>query len=74
MTKKELIEMLSPYPDDILVCVNGYEGGYNEVSNLEETKLVLNVNTAWFYGKHEELEYSSYSSETHSTSSAIILR
>lgn len=54
MNVKELIEVLSQYPEDAMVVVAGYEGGYNESRNADEFSLRLNVNTAWYYGKHEE--------------------
>ena len=40
MTVKELIQSLSKIEDqDIRVMVKGYEGGYNDVDN---------INTSWF--------------------------
>mgnify|MGYP003346541971 CR=1 FL=1 len=58
MTKKELIEMLSQYPDDMRVVVSGYEGGYNDITECEEFELVLNYNTSRCFGAHEQKEYS----------------
>jgi hypothetical protein len=54
MTKAELIEALSPFPDDTMIVIPGYEGGRKEVEWTEEIKLKLNVNTEWYYGPHEE--------------------
>jgi hypothetical protein len=50
---KELIEKLQKYDPETMVVVNGYEGGYDEIEEVEEIKLQLNVNEAWYYGKHE---------------------
>ena len=53
MTVQELIDALSKLPPDHMVVVNGYEGGVNEISDVVQCKLDLNVNTKWYYGKHE---------------------
>jgi hypothetical protein len=53
MTVQELIEQLQNFPKDMLVVVDGYEGGCNDVSELEEYGVDLNVNREWFYGAHE---------------------
>ena len=56
MTKAELIEALSEYPDDTMVVVSGYEGGRKDVTEVDQIKLKLNANVAWYYGPHEEEE------------------
>ena len=53
MTVKELIEALKKMPEDTRVVISGYEGGYNDVSELNEIRINPDVNTAWYYGKHE---------------------
>lgn len=53
MNVQQLIEKLSEYPKDSMVVVNGYEGGVSEVDTLSGCKLMLNVNSAWYYGAHE---------------------
>lgn len=53
MNVRELREALSKYDDDTMVVVDGYEGGVHEVGNVEAVRVVLNVNTAWYYGEHE---------------------
>jgi len=54
MTIKELIEELNKYNPDTLVMVNGYEGGYDDISNIGlEYDIVLNYHTASYYGSHE---------------------
>ena len=54
MTKAELIDALSEYPDDTMVVISGYEGGRKEVAEVCQIKLQLNVNVSRYYGPHEE--------------------
>lgn len=49
----ELIEELKKLPSDAIVVRRGYEGGVSEASEVKLVKVELNVNTAWYYGKHE---------------------
>ena len=56
MTVAELIENLQNLPSNHLVVIRGYEGGVDEVTDLEETKVVLDVNQEWNYGSHELLD------------------
>lgn len=59
MTKKELIEMLSQYPDDMRIVIDGHEGGYTDITECEELELVLNYNISeWWYGAHEEKKHT----------------
>ena len=59
MTVRELIESLSKIQDqNIRVMVRGYEGGWRDVMSIDPTpiEMALNVNTEWYYGKHENVE------------------
>lgn len=56
MKVKELIETLSQLDPELMVVIGGYEGGVDEVSRYELCDVELNVNTEWYYGKHEILE------------------
>ena len=56
MTVKELIEQLSKLNPETRVFVRGYEAGYDDINCIEETQMILNVNSVWYYGKHETLE------------------
>ncbi len=56
MTVAELIKNLQNLPSDHLVVIRGFEGGVDEVTDLEETKVVLDVNQDWNYGSHELLD------------------
>lgn len=53
MNVKELIEELKKLPEDLMVVISGYEGGVYEVTNLDEVKLTLHANDAFYYGDHE---------------------
>ena len=55
MKVKNLIEELQKYPDDLQVMKAGYEGGYKDVvTPVEKENILLNVNTEWYYGPHED--------------------
>lgn len=54
MTVKELIEKLNTFDQDMIVLVNGYEGGLSDISKIEATKVNLNVNKEDYLGPHEE--------------------
>ena len=56
MTVAELIKNLQNLPSDHLVVIRGFEGGVDEVTDLEETKVVLDVIQDWNYGSHELLD------------------
>jgi hypothetical protein len=56
MKVKELIELLSQMDPELMVVVAGYEGGVDEMDKYELCDVELNVNTEWYYGKHEILE------------------
>ncbi len=55
MKVKELIETLSQLDPELMVVIRGYEGGVDEVDKYELCDVELNVNTEWYYGKHEIL-------------------
>jgi hypothetical protein len=55
MKVKELIELLSQMDPELMVVVAGYEGGVDEMDKFEMCDIELNVNTEWYYGKHEIL-------------------
>jgi hypothetical protein len=56
MKVKELIETLSQLDPELMVVIIGYEGGVDEMDKYELCDVELNVNTEWYYGKHEILE------------------
>ena len=52
MTVEELINALQQYDPKLRVAVQGYEGGYSDVSRAEPVELALNVHDDWYYGPH----------------------
>ena len=76
MTVKELIEQLSALENqEAIVMTRGYEGGYDDMNyDIIETDMVLNVNSEWYYGKHERAENVYYEDrEKYEIVKAIIL-
>jgi hypothetical protein len=56
MTVAELIGYLKTQDQSALVITVGYGGGYCDVGGGNERFMNLNVNTAWYYGPHNEIE------------------
>ena len=56
MTVDELIQLLAKHPPDLRVMVQGYEDGFDdlEAGCVVKGVATLNVNSAWYYGRHEE--------------------
>ena len=67
MKVKELIEKLSQLDPELMVVVAGYEGGVNEIKKYKLCDIELNVNDAWYYGKHEVLAEGDKPQEKDST-------
>ena len=57
MTVAELIRILEKHPPDLRVMVQGYEDGYDdlEAGDVIAGEASLNVYSAWYYGRHEEV-------------------
>ena len=53
MKVKELIEKLQELDPEMEVMRHGYEGGVENVTQLEIETVALKVNAAWYYGSHE---------------------
>ena len=53
MKVKELIEKLQELDPEMEVMRHGYEGGVENVTQLEIEQVALNVNEEWYYGTHE---------------------
>lgn len=51
---KELKAELSKYPDDTLVLVEGYEGGFSDIGFIKSIKVHLDINKEDYMGPHEE--------------------
>ena len=54
-TVRDLIGILSRYPSDLRVVVEGYEDGVDDLdpSDIEQIEIILNKNNYWWNGKHE---------------------
>jgi hypothetical protein len=57
MKVRELIEMLKSMDGDARVVISGYEGGVDDVNGCRFVTVALDVNTAWYYGKHETIDF-----------------
>ena len=73
MTVIELIEKLKTIEDpNTKVFVKGYEGGLDDATfDTKLHNILLNVNSEWYYGKHE-LTYNN-NSDTHKIIGGIII-
>ena len=56
MTVKELIEQLQTLDPESREFVRGYEAGYDDINMVKVTQMVLDVNSIWYYGKHDTLD------------------
>ena len=74
MTVKELIEQLQTLDPDLHVFVQGYEGGYNHAGPIGSIKeIALDYHDEWYYGKHEEADYSKNIRENYTIVKGIVL-
>jgi len=74
MTVKELIENLQTLDPELRVFVEGYEGGYNDVSfNPNISKFVLDYHSDWYYGVHEIIDACSQEEGEYHTVDGIVL-
>lgn len=71
MKVKELIEKLQTFDPEILVMVDGYEGGLSDAKDPVECKVVLDYHEHSYYGKHE---YHHVTDNTRADCSAVIIR
>ena len=55
MNVQELIQHLEKLDPNTRVIIRGYEGGFSDITNIADIPIKLNVNTAWYYGPHEEV-------------------
>jgi hypothetical protein len=54
MTVQELIEKLQTFDPNMLVVVDGYEGGVSEAEHVSVADIILDYNKdQWYCGKHE---------------------
>jgi len=54
MTVGELIAKLQEFDQDMMVIVDGYEGGVDELRHVQTASIALGYNAeSWYYGDHE---------------------
>ena len=73
MTVNQLIERLQKMPQEHMVVIRGFEGGVDEVTELEEARIELDVNEEWNYGSHELLDTRD-KTQDENIASAVYLR
>lgn len=56
MLVEELIAKLQEFDPKLQVITPGYEGGVDDIGCVILQKIALNVNTEWYYGKHENVD------------------
>ena len=52
MTKKELIEILSQYDDDMLILIPGYENGFNLTGYVTSSHVMKLPDVEWYDGEY----------------------
>ena len=52
MTKKELVEILSQYDDDMLILIPGYESGFNLTGYVTSTLVMKRPRANWWDGEY----------------------
>ncbi len=55
MTVQALIEQLSKYPPEMIVVVTGYEGGFDDIPEVEIIKITKEEGASW-WGVYDEDE------------------
>lgn len=52
MTKKQLIEALQSYDDDVLILIPGYENGFNLTGYITSTHVMKRPRPNWWDGEY----------------------
>lgn len=52
---KDLRAELAKFPDDMIVLIEGYEGGLSDIGVIKSVKIELDVNKEDYMGPHEEV-------------------
>ena len=52
MTKKQLIEALQSYDDDMLILIPGYENGFNLTGYITSTHVMKRPRPNWWDGEY----------------------
>jgi len=77
MKVKDLKKILEQHPDNMRVCVDGYEGGYDDINHVGKTNIAINVysegeDDTWWEGRHQGEDDHSVEPE-HKIETALIL-
>ena len=61
MKVKDLIAELQKYDQEMLVVVNGYEGGFDSISKVKTIKVTLNARGVeeYWYGEHADARFDT---------------
>lgn len=54
MKVSELKDLLGKYPDDMTIVIDGYEGGYNDLTLTKQISILLNVYAEDYMGQHDD--------------------
>ena len=60
MKIKTLKKLLDKCDENMEILVDGYEGGIDSKMTARKIRYNKNVNTSWYYGKHEEDRSGKY--------------
>ena len=52
MTKKELVEVLSQFDDDMLILIPGYESGFDLTGYITSSHVMKLSDTDWWDGEY----------------------
>lgn len=55
MKVRDLIEKLQQHDPEMMVVVDGYEGGVGELQYVQTANVALNFNKEGYYGEHESV-------------------
>lgn len=58
LTVRHLIALLQQYPDDLPVVVQGYETGYDPVTDVQTLPIAETPNRAWYEGVYRDADQS----------------
>lgn len=80
MRVDDLILILSKYPPDTKVALTGTEGGFYDVTYMDEMELILNYNNLHSgRGQHEDKDYvemvdDNFDINSHQTETYLIIK
>lgn len=58
MTKKELVEILNQYDDDMIILIPGYESGFDLTGYITSSHVNKLPDVEWYDGEYEVLKNS----------------